>query len=346
MATALLQAGGKSERMRRTSGPGHKALRNVLGVPLLERNLCRLLVAGFSSITIVTSEAESSIQHYVSSRGSRLAKSRGISLHTLVEQKPLGTIGAAAMLPQGDCPVLVLYSDNLTSLDFRKLVDAHQVQCASMTLATHEEPFQIPFGEVVSEGGRVVDYREKSIHPIRVSSGIYVLGKPALECLQEGERVDSPHLVHRLLKKSQFVLDYPHEELWIDMNDARRHLELEQLIYQYPRRLDCLQTNADREGHLVVSRDERERLFTEVLEEAVLSDSSGATLPSIGTFDEIDVQDGNIVRWTVHVSTASVDHHQVSESCEYDDGSKEARAIAYANAYFASSSDSNAGAAN
>lgn len=340
MATALLQAGGKSERMRRTSGPGHKALRNVLGMPLLERNLCRLLVAGFTSITIVTSEAENSIQHYVASRGSRLAKSRGISLRTLVEQKPLGTIGAAAMLPRGDCPVLVLYSDNLTSLDFRKLVDAHQVQGASMTLATHEEPFQIPFGEVVSEGGRVVDYREKSIHPIRVSSGIYVLGEAALKCLQEGERVDSPHLVHRLLKKRQFVLDYPHEELWIDMNDATRHVELEQLIYRYPRRLDSLQTNADREGHLVVSRDERQRLS------AAVSDSSGATLPSIATFDEIDVQDGNILRWTVHVSTASDDHHQESESCEYDGGSKEARAIAYANAYFASSSDSNAGAAN
>jgi len=296
MATALIQAGGKSQRMRESLGPTHKALLPVLGLPLLERNLSLMLAAGFESIVIVTSQAEGEIADYVRQRGQQLAKSRGVPLSLYVEQQPLGTIGAAATLAAKDCPIAVIYSDNLVSLDMREFVRHHVAAGAAMTLATHLEPFQIPFGEVVTSGSRITDYREKSIHPIRISSGYYVLGPKALAAMTEGQRLDSPQLVHRLLAQGERVADFPHEELWLDMNDAASHARLEKLVAANPLRLDVLGPAADREGHLVV-RTDGARLHRQVREVSL----PPAGCRAVGSFDELDVADGRVVRWHVYL---------------------------------------------
>src|SRR5262245_2929865 len=137
MPTALIQAGGKSLRMRQSTGPVHKALVPVLGLSTLERNLCRLLVSGFESIVVVTSMAEDEIAQFVAGRGAQLARSRGVRIECLREEKPVGTIGAAQFLSPGHCPLLVLYSDNLMALDLRAFLDRHVQSGAAMTLATH-----------------------------------------------------------------------------------------------------------------------------------------------------------------------------------------------------------------
>ncbi len=50
MTTALIMAGGASERMRASHGSAHKALVEVLGVPMLEQNLSALLAFGYRDI--------------------------------------------------------------------------------------------------------------------------------------------------------------------------------------------------------------------------------------------------------------------------------------------------------
>ena len=55
MNVALIMAGGRSERMRATLGCQHKALVRVLGVCMLERNICKLLSFGFREIVVAIS---------------------------------------------------------------------------------------------------------------------------------------------------------------------------------------------------------------------------------------------------------------------------------------------------
>src|SRR5437588_2394609 len=92
---AVIMAGGRSERMRRTAGPLHKALVPVLGIPLLERNLSTLLAEGFEDVVIAISSAEPAVGEYVESSCRGLAESRGARLEILWEETALGTIGAA-----------------------------------------------------------------------------------------------------------------------------------------------------------------------------------------------------------------------------------------------------------
>ncbi|HEU4557807.1 MAG TPA: sugar phosphate nucleotidyltransferase [Longimicrobium sp.] len=234
MTTALVMAGGRSQRMRATRGPEHKALVPVLGVPLLERNLCALLSAGFSDLAVVVGADEPELEAYVSSRGVLLARARGATLQCLREAAPLGTLGAAGLLRDRPGPVLVVNVDNLTAIDLAALVAHHLAERAEMTVATHHEAFRIPFGELHVRDGVVTGYREKPALPVRISSGTYVVSREVCAAIEPGRRTDTPALCMRLVERGARVAAYEHARPWIDVNDAESLVRAEELVRAHP----------------------------------------------------------------------------------------------------------------
>ena len=220
MMQALVMAGGRSERMRASFGPAHKALVRVEGVPLIERNLVTLLAAGARDITVAVSQSETDISNYVANRGQQLAAAAEARLELLRETEPLGTIGAAGIVELRAAALLIINVDNLTSLNLQKFVSQHIESRAALTVATHFETFQIPFGEVVIEQGDIVEYREKPRLPVCISSGTYVLSRFACELIPRGQRLDIPALFERVRASGGRVAAFPHEAAWIDVNDA------------------------------------------------------------------------------------------------------------------------------
>ena len=225
-------AGGRSERMRATLGPGHKALVPILGVPMIERNLFQLLSLGFREIVVAGSVHEPSIKAYVESRGDQIAEAVGGNLSYHAETLPLGTIGATGVFARRMGPLLVVNVDNLTTLDLRLLVDHHQRTDASLTIATHQEPFQIPFGEVVVVDGQVSEYLEKPIKNIKLSSGTYVLSGKTCDLIETGKRTDVTHLFRMLKERSERISAFEHEAPWIDVNDGPSVEKAERLIIE------------------------------------------------------------------------------------------------------------------
>ena len=80
MSIAIVMAGGRSARMRASAGPAHKALVPVLGVSLLERNLCALLAEDFGRIAVAVSAEEPEVERCVLERGRALAAARNARL--------------------------------------------------------------------------------------------------------------------------------------------------------------------------------------------------------------------------------------------------------------------------
>jgi len=230
MTSALIMAGGRSERMRSTFGPQHKALVRVLGVPMLERNLCSLLSAGFRDITVAISAQEKQVENYIQSRGQTLASAVGAILRCYKEKWSQGTIGAAGQIEVLSDALLVVNVDNLTALDLSALVCRHLQSGAALTIATHVEPFQIPFGELALADGRVTAYTEKPVLRIRLSSGTYVLGSKARELIPRHRRADLPQLVSMLLDRGDRIAAFEHEAAWIDINDAGAVERAEELV--------------------------------------------------------------------------------------------------------------------
>ena len=235
MPAAVIMAGGRSSRMRATHGPDHKALVHVLGVSMLERNLATLFGQGFDDVTVVSSAGEPAVAEWVRTRGSDLARAARATVASHIEREPLGTIGVlGALAADGD--LLVVNVDNLSAIDLQALVREHRDAGAAMTVAVHEEPFSIPFGEVRVENGRIVEYAEKPQRRLLVSSGTYVVGRKARESIAPGKPTNVPELIMALVARGERVAAYRHDEPWIDVNDSAGVKAAESLVAANARR--------------------------------------------------------------------------------------------------------------
>ncbi len=233
---ALIMAGGRSERMRAGGCGQHKGLRTVLGVPLIQRNLQSLLEHGFQEIYVAVSSREEELGQWLSKRGRALATAKQATLQILVEEPPLGTIGAVGWMPAQVGAAVIVNVDNLSSLDLTKMVDFHQQHRAAATIATHEHAARIPYGALDLDGNRVLGYREKPVLRTSVSSGAYVLGRAAIGRVPAGARLDAPDLINELVRSGETVLAYPHQEPWIDINDEAALIRAESVLFLAPDR--------------------------------------------------------------------------------------------------------------
>jgi len=227
---ALIMAGGRSERMRAGGSGQHKGLRTVFGKPLIECNLRALIWFGFKRLFVAINGQEDALATWIDEHGRTLAESQSATLDVLVETQSLGTIGAVASLPGEIDDAVIVNVDNLTSLDLKQLARYHRERAGAATIATHHQPFPIPFGMLELAGQRVVAYREKPQLSVPVSSGTYVLNRRAIDRVHAGRRLDVPALIDALLQADETVWAYPHSEPWIDVNDEAALAHAERLF--------------------------------------------------------------------------------------------------------------------
>lgn len=213
-AVALLMAGGQGLRM---GGVLPKPLISALGVPLIERNLLALLAQGFRRLAVSSAAARPEVTAWAQGRGRALVEAIGGELHIFEESHPRGTLGAAAQLRGAAC-VVVQCADNLTAISFADMVAHHRAAGADMTVASHDEPFTLPFGRLQLDGARIVAYDEKPTLPIPISSGAYVLGPAALQHIPTGGRRDTPDVVRDLIAAGGAVSAFRHASPWLDVN--------------------------------------------------------------------------------------------------------------------------------
>jgi NDP-sugar pyrophosphorylase family protein len=330
MTTAMIMAGGRSARMRSSAGPRHKALVPVLGVPMIERNLCALLSERFPDIVVAMNAREDELAEYIRGRGAGLARARGARLECLVETSPLGTIGAVAALPGIAGAVLVVNVDNLTALSLRELVAFHERQGAAMTIASHLERVQVPCGELELSEGRVLAYREKPAKPVTASSGTYVLGPAARAAMGAQSRWDVPDLVTTLIARGEKVCALPHDAPWIDVNDAASIPRAERLIAEHMDRFEQWGEQPVYEvAALLLVSPSRVRIHARdggcaIPVERVRADDVGpwdavrrmrsdwldgyeGKPDLVATFDDLDVESRDLVRHHVFVATVEDD---------------------------------------
>ncbi len=220
---ALIMAGGRGERMRLSGVDLAKPLVPVLGTTLLERNLRALHRHGFEQVVVSVAAGDEEV----------LALAARLPVEVLVETEPLGNIGSAGRLGAGQDsgPVLVVYADNLTTIDLADIVRQHERDGAALTLAAHDEPFRLPYGRLSLDGDRVTAYDEKPSVDVTVCSAVAVLGPAALALLAA---TDGPmglvDLSNALLRNGERVGAYRHAEPWVDVNDAAGVARAEALV--------------------------------------------------------------------------------------------------------------------
>ena len=306
---ALIMAGGRSERMRSSAGPAHKALKRVLAVSLIERNISRILAFGLRTISIAVNVAETELIDYIHRHVLPLAHSMGARISLIVEEQGLGNIGAARLVHTSD-DLLVIYVDNLCVLDIALLQERHVTAGAALTVATRRHVLRNPFGELTIKDGYITAYHEKPVYESIVSSGTCILGPDARGYIPEGTACNAVDLFQLTRTKNAPIAAFEHDTPWIDINDERALALAERIVETHMAQFECLCERPDKS--LIVLHDGNQMTAYEYA--GTSNEHHGCEGYAI--FDDIDEDTGNIIRYTL----VAVRHNSDSKTVYLEDG--------------------------
>ena len=212
----VLMAGGLGMRLRPLTESVPKPLLEVNGKAMLEHIIERFVEQGFKRFYLsVNYKSEMIRQHFGD------GADFGAHISYIDEDKPLGTGGALSQLPT-ECMsdnIIVMNGDLLTTLNFRQLLDFHNVHSGCATMCVRDYSIQVPYGVVAVEGEHFIDIIEKPAHSYFVNAGVYVIRSDELKHIPSDRFYDLPDLFSQLKEQGKKVTVFPLREDWRDIGN-------------------------------------------------------------------------------------------------------------------------------
>lgn len=223
---AVLQAGGRGERLRPLTDSVPKPLLPVGGVPMVERLLRQMVSSGVAAVTVITGWRGERVQAHLEALTDLPA---GVTISFVQEERPMGTVGALSLVAAPEDQVLFAFADLVTELDFGALLDRHERSRADLTLASHVETHRLSLGEIQSVGNTVVGYLEKPAKQFTICSGIAVIEQRVAKLAgRTGDAYGLPDLVADAIASAASVKHWVHGAFWRDVNSPEALLEVDQ----------------------------------------------------------------------------------------------------------------------
>ena len=213
----VVMAGGLGTRLRPLTENIPKPMLKVNGKPMLERIIERFRDLGVNEFYISINYKAAIIQNYFNNGAGWRVK-----INYLKEKKRLGTAGSLNLLPDNvKCPFIVVNADVLTDLDFRAIYQFHRDNNADITAAVKRVSYQVPYGVIEIDHGRIVSLSEKPHINNCVNAGIYVLSRTALQKIPENEFFDMTDLINMLIADNKIVSSYMIQGDWVDVGQKQ-----------------------------------------------------------------------------------------------------------------------------
>jgi D,D-heptose 1,7-bisphosphate phosphatase len=180
-AKAMILAAGLGTRLRPLTDAIPKCLVPIAGRPLLDYWIDHLRAAGVREARVNTHAHAGQVRTYIDrvNAGGRLHLTESFEPELLGSA---GTIAANADLADGADEVVVIYADNFSDVDLRRLLEFHRAHTDPFTIVLFRAPEPRTCGIAeLDDAGRVVSFVEKPREPRSdlANAGIYVLSADA-----------------------------------------------------------------------------------------------------------------------------------------------------------------------
>ena len=226
--SAILMAGGKGERLRPMTLTTPKPLLRIEDKAIIDYNIEALAECGVSDITVTTRYlAEQIHEHF------RLPVA-GVQVKCVTEDKPLGTIGSAALVRvEGDGNTLVMNSDLLTTVSFEEMYLRHIREDADITVAVIPYQVSVPFAIITTDGPQITGIEEKPAYSYFANAGIYIFANRLLRSLPTDRRTDATDLIADTIAAGGKVVYSPVNGTWLDVGSPADFEQASQLMRHY-----------------------------------------------------------------------------------------------------------------
>ena len=212
--SAIIMAGGKGTRLRPLTNNIPKPMIDVNGKPMLHHQIESLRFAGVKEIYISVAYLKEQIMDYFGD-----GKKYGVNIEYLEEDVPLGTAGSLKLLPDQVESLFCVNADLITNLDFKNMADFWSGSDADILTACQVYLHQIPFGVLEISDQCVKGIQEKPTIARYINTGMYVLGKRALDICRsiDIDIFDIPHLIDACISEGGKVVPFVVHESWADV---------------------------------------------------------------------------------------------------------------------------------
>jgi dTDP-glucose pyrophosphorylase len=210
---AVVMAGGQGSRLRPLTETVPKPMLRVAGRPILERIVLHLVGFGIKRIFVSVNYLGDVIEAHFGD-GSAF----GARIDYLREDRPLGTAGALALLPEPPSePLLLLNGDLVTSADLGGLLAFHAAGGFEATIGFRRYLHTVPFGCIARDGDQVLGLDEKPTVEREVNTGMYALDPAVVALVRPGEPTTMPDLIATALDAGRRVGAFEIEDDWVDV---------------------------------------------------------------------------------------------------------------------------------
>lgn len=223
---AIMMAAGKGTRLLPLTATRPKPMMPLLNQPIMDSMLSLVKSAGIDDVTILVDYLSEQIVSHVGD-GSKF----GLKVDYTADNIRRGTAGAVRNAAEGEKePFLVVSADVLTTIDLRKMIDAHSNSNAHVTMMLASVSDTSQYGvAMLDERGRITRFHEK---PRRedafsnlVNAGIYVCSPDILPSIPDDTEFDfSRQLFPLMLKSGQQIGGYRFSGYWNDVGMPSTYL--------------------------------------------------------------------------------------------------------------------------
>jgi dTDP-glucose pyrophosphorylase/CBS domain-containing protein len=224
---AIIMAGGEGKRLKPLTDNLPKPLLPIGGKPIIEYNIDRLIKYGISNIHISINYLGNMLQEYFKD-----GSSKKIRIDYITENKPMGTVGAVAMVNNWQTDnILIMNSDLLTDIDFADFYAEFLASKADLGVAAVPYHVNIPYAVLkTGEGNLVEELSEKPSFIYYSNAGIYFLKRKVLDFIPQDCSYDMPDLIQNLINSGLKVFSYPIRGYWLDIGKMNDYLKAQEDI--------------------------------------------------------------------------------------------------------------------
>jgi len=231
---AIILAGGKGTRLAPYTTVFPKPLMPVNGMPILEVIVRQLAHFRVREMVFTVSQQSEPLLSAFFGNGGRY----GVAIRYSREEKPLGTAGPLAIIPDLPETFLVMNGDILTSLNYQKLIRYHRQHRGMVTIAMNQKRIQLELGVMeCNRAHQLTRYVEKPTFLYAVSMGIYIFEKKVLDWIPRKKYLDFPELIQKLIRQRVKVVCYPSNDFWLDVGRHEDYEEAQRKFQEMRRKL-------------------------------------------------------------------------------------------------------------